>query len=960
MHFRVVLSHLLAAAALHAAPPVGLVLADSDGEIQRHNPETPLLTQEGVELLPGDVLHSGQTPLTFAYCPTKQIVTLASNQTVRIDGLRLPPSSITASVCELPDLTPLPNTPTTPRRAPRLTSQSTGRVAQLDHDIPRNPDTPALLIQTALAVRLEKAGYPEEALAQYDAIHRTFKKASWTEAVSASLAYQTDTPRGTIAANRTSSAPLKTYAVLIGISDYPAKTGMPSLNYAAADADLFAEYLESDRGGKLKLCKDDDTTACEMLLLKDSRATLARVGDAFKPGSFVSAHANPDNELVIFVAAHGLGPAAEDDWKSDAIVNSRGQPVAEPEPVIVTYDSDVGVLNTTALHMWQLRQDAVIAAQSYGRVLVFVDVCRAGYVNKVQESPEMHDATQKTFELNRRTGVFMASDRTNNAFEYKELGGGHGAFSYYAIAGMSRTPASGTLAVGDLALDIAQNVRTITGGKQFPTVDAPDQHLIVVDDLSRPAIALPKPDPISETSKPRGRGPMPAGPPKHPPESEPRDARDPLRAGRLRADEPDSAWAEWERLKQSGSAAADAYANRLRIALEDRGQQVILKYLRGDQEPMKEAEFSSGAMDFEAALQIVPSAPFNESRALFCRGRALIFHRDPQDFARAIDLLQQSIQLDGKRSYAYNALGIAYLEHAASDDRRLRLAEAALHDAIHYAPYWPYPWHNLALVASERGYYSAAIDHYRHAMKLAPQYPYLPYNLGLLYQRINRLKDAAAQYQKALDTAIQSGKDLLLYHSDGRKPEEAEALNALGTLMEKRSPEKAADYYKRSIAADRDVLSARHNLAALVVRTGLASFNPEALWKEALAIDPHHEPSLLGLARYLVAHGRLEEARAQYAVLVENPSAFGPAHREYGAVLASLNRPEDALKEFQLSQNVVASDATILEALGDTLQTNGHPDLARQAYQLAIQALGPRTSRKTKDRLTHLLTEPRL
>ena len=69
-------------------------------------------------------------------------------------------------------------------------------------------------------------------------------------------------------------------------------------------------------------------------------------------------------------------------------------------------------------------------------------------------------------------------------------------------------------------------------------------------------------------------------------------------------------------------------------------------------------------------------------------------------------------------------------------------------------------------------------------MKLAPQFPYLPYNLGLLFQRINRIRDAAAQYQKALDTAVQSEKDLVLFRSDGREPEKAEALNALGTLME--------------------------------------------------------------------------------------------------------------------------------------------------------------------------------
>src|ERR1019366_4271193 len=97
--------------------------------------------------------------------------------------------------------------------------------------------------------------------------------------------------------------------------------------------------------------------------------------------------------------------------------------------------------------------------------------------------------------------------------------------------------------------------------------------------------------------------------------------------------------------------SAAAYGSRLRIALEDRGQQVILKYLAGDQNAMTEEEFTNGALDFEAALELAPAGAFNESRALFCRGRALIFHRNAQDFARAIELLQQSIRLDGKRGY---------------------------------------------------------------------------------------------------------------------------------------------------------------------------------------------------------------------------------------------------------------------------------------------------------------------
>ena len=48
---------------------------------------------------------------------------------------------------------------------------------------------------------------------------------------------------------------------------------------------------------------------------------------------------------------------------------------------------------------------------------------------------------------------------------------------------------------------------------------------------------------------------------------------------------------------------------------------------------------------------------------------------------------------------------------------------------------WPYV---------ETGDYRSAIRAYQEAIRLTPQYSYLPYNLGLVYQRLNRRKDAEA------------------------------------------------------------------------------------------------------------------------------------------------------------------------------------------------------------------------
>src|SRR6202012_854161 len=117
--------------------------------------------------------------------------------------------------------------------------------------------------------------------------------------------------------------------------------------------------------------------------------------------------------------------------------------------------------------------------------------------------------------------------------------------------------------------------------------------------------------------------------------------------------------------------------------------EIILKYLEGDQIPQTKKDFELGARYFEEALRVAPDAHFIESRMLFCKGRALIFDHD-YDHAR--DFLEKSIGIDPTRSYAYNALGIAYLEQiATTQGATFDPALRAFHDAIRFAPNWAYP-----------------------------------------------------------------------------------------------------------------------------------------------------------------------------------------------------------------------------------------------------------------------------
>jgi len=327
-----------------------------------------------------------------------------------------------------------------------------------------------------------------------------------------------------------------------------------------------------------------------------------------------------------------------------------------------------------------------------------------------------------------------------------------------------------------------------------------------------------------------------------------------LRAGRLLPPDPGNATDLLAELKRRfGANRLDFlnYENQLWIALLDQGQAVMLRYLRGDQNPQRKEDFERGQQYFRAALAIDPEALAVESRALFCQARTLLFERR---YGEAIRLLERAAREDPDGAYTYNALGIAYLEQAD-----LPKATAAFRDATRLAPLWIYPRHNLALTLAESGGNTAAIATYRAAMRAAPDYWYLPYNLGLLYQNLNRRREAEQAFRNAMEV-------------DGGRPE---PYNALGFLKASQNKKKDAERnYGLALQRNAGYLPAKHNLGLLLLQDRRRRQEAISLWREVTQTDPVFLPSRFSLAEALEASGDAAGAIAEYeAILRIRPDA---------------------------------------------------------------------------------------
>ena len=729
--------------------------------------------------------------------------------------------------------------------------------------------------------------------------------------------------------------PGKTYALLIGISHYKVDPPVTSLQFADKDAETFADLLRTPVGGALD-------AAGQIRLLTNEKATRAAIDDAVR--DLASQHGTPNNTLVLFVGAHGVYLKSEEDPDTHRII--------QRDPYILTFESNPQDAKTTGYPMADFRKMIAEQAEHFGRVLVFLDVCHAGNVAGIGGGTQLEDSVRRVWEGRAgELGIMLASHAKKFAIEASNFGGGHGAFSYFLISGLNGAAAgAGTSEVtfANLAVYVVKNVSEYTGSQQTPDYIATDDDMVLVADTRKAHLDLPPAQPLSEqevrslrSRSTRGLATPPqpsAAPTPAPPPGDPFDEA--IRHGRLLAEDPENAWAVLATLKQDPTqtpASIRAKERQLEVALEDRGQEVMSRYLEGEEIPQTKADFERCGKLFQAALLLSPQKDFDKSRALFCQGRARIFDAE---YADAQKLLESSIKIDSQRAYSYNALGIAYLEQIARTGKGFDDAASAFKTAMRYAPYWAYPVHNLALVESERGNYDESIRLYQYGMTIAPRYSYLPYNLGLLYERLGDFETARIWFEKARQVLEMYGKK-----PAGAWPGRARVWNALGTVARSQGKDsKALEYFQKALSDDPSDRNARHNLALLYAKR--REFNQaDALWQANIKTSPDFLPSRIAYAESLAGRGDRGAAIAQYAEIVQRKPEYVGAHDALAKLYLAQGDASRALAELDQALKPAAGNAELLELRGDAQAKMGNGQAARADWQQALHAAADRAAR---------------
>jgi uncharacterized caspase-like protein len=254
----------------------------------------------------------------------------------------------------------------------------------------------------------------------------------------------------------------KTFALVVGISQYQKLPQELWLQYPDADAKTFAQHLASGRGGAIP--------PAQMLVLTNEQATAAALRDAFR--TFLKRPGKNDT-VFILLAGHGT-------------VDSRGA-------YILAYDSDPENLSGTAIPMSEIQALVESEVSTAGHVILLADVCRAATIGSLRTA-ELGAVVEKLGEASGEMLGLMAARPRELSLEGPDFGGGHGAFTYSVLKGLEGAADEnhdGFVTAGELIDFVTADVPKRTRDRQHPRDFGNMDNATKLSDLSKPGIPLP-------------------------------------------------------------------------------------------------------------------------------------------------------------------------------------------------------------------------------------------------------------------------------------------------------------------------------------------------------------------------------------------------------------------------------------------------------------------------------------
>jgi tetratricopeptide (TPR) repeat protein len=252
----------------------------------------------------------------------------------------------------------------------------------------------------------------------------------------------------------------RSYALVVGIGNYPGLPEEARLQFAERDAEAIYSVLISAEGGQFRA-----ENVRRLIGPQATRENLRKELEEWLPNA-----AGENDRVLIYYAGHSF-------YRNGRVY-------------LAPWDLDLERVDATGYPMASLSDAFANRIRGRWKILL-ADSCHSGAINPAEDMVRIR---RETLDLSRSVFTLTASRDRERSFESTDWGGGHGIFTYYVVRGMEGAAdesGDGIVTADELAEYVRRNVREATAGQQNPTSDKgsfdPEMLLAYVPSAARAA-----------------------------------------------------------------------------------------------------------------------------------------------------------------------------------------------------------------------------------------------------------------------------------------------------------------------------------------------------------------------------------------------------------------------------------------------------------------------------------------
>lgn len=573
--------------------------------------------------------------------------------------------------------------------------------------------------------------------------------------------------------------PSRLFAVVAGVSEY-ASRGISTLRYANKDAEAFANYLRTKKGGQIQ--------EENLRLLLNEKATTAAIYEAL---NWLTEEVQENDLVYFYFAGHG-------DMESSTIFKLG---------FLLTYNTPRTNYINNAVRIEDVNRFAnTLSVENKAKVILITDACHSGSLTGNIFRDNFLKAEQKRTARDNEIRITSCGPE-ERAMEGEAWGGGRGVFSYYLVNGLLGFAANGTenvIRVKDIRTYLDSSfakdpLLLRENHQQKPIVTGPDQFQlayrnteIMVQQRQSTVNAVMMPAPIVGASLN-----LTAFELIEKADEELKRAKIynrinydsllllsankiapaiiALHSQRMTSDLQGASAAEQKEINRkieyfnqllqwikSDENYLKQLNSKLVILLHDHAQEVINKYLEGDAAELEKRRYYNAASNgydmypklYALALKLTAPDDYLhhilQVNQYYFGGVTLLLKipltKDPSALIeKAFQLEQKALELETEAPYIYNTLGVLYwykLDLKKAEEMYLKAAELS--------PQWAIPWSNLLSLYTAQKNFKAATEAFVKARQLGAENADVYANAGWLYEEQRNFLVAEEMQRKSM------------------------------------------------------------------------------------------------------------------------------------------------------------------------------------------------------------------